>query len=422
MERALQFQTPEDRLRREGEVMTTEDTGLPACDLLCFSHLRWNFVFQRPQHLITRAARERRVFFFEEPVSTDGPPRLRLRQGEGGLITAVPELPRDLGEAAEIQIQRQMLDELLEAYDCRRYVTWHYTPMALRFTRHLKPVVAVYDCMDQLASFKGAPRAITILEQELFSRVDVAFTGGQSLFEAKRAMHRDVHAFPSSVDAAHFATARASLPEPHDQALLAKPRLGYAGVIDERLDLELVDAVATRRPGWQLILVGPVVKIDPATLPRRPNIHYLGGKSYDELPAYLASWDVAMMPFARNEATRYISPTKTPEYLAAGRRVVSTSIRDVVSPYGERALVAIADEPDAFVARVEEMLGTGEAADPGWLARVDAFLEGHSWDQTFTAMWRHVTKAAGARAAGGAITTVPQISRPTWRGAVGARG
>jgi UDP-galactopyranose mutase len=274
--------------------------------------------------------------------------------------------------------------------------------------------------MDQLASFKGAPRAITILEQELFSRVDVVFTGGHSLFEAKRAMHRNVQVFPSSVDVPHFATARASRAEPPDQALLLRPRLGYAGVIDERLDLELIDGVAARRPDWQLVLVGPVVKIDPATLPRRPNIHYLGGKSYAELPAYLAGWSVAMMPFARNEATRYISPTKTPEYLAAGRRVVSTSIRDVVSPYGERSLVAIADEPDAFVARVDEVMRE-EAADPGWLSRVDAFLQGLSWDHTFTAMWRHVAETAGARAAGGTIT-VPGGLRPTWRGAVGARG
>jgi UDP-galactopyranose mutase len=163
---------------------------------------------------------------------------------------------------------------------------------------------------------------MTDAERRLFEKADVVFTGGMSLYQAKRGKHRNIHAFPSSVDVAHFGSARQEQPEPPDQALLSHPRLGFFGVIDERLDLELLDRVSEARPDWQMVIVGPVVKIDPATLPRRANVHYLGGKSYTELPAYLSGWDVALLLFARNESTRFISPTKTPEYLAACRPVV----------------------------------------------------------------------------------------------------
>jgi UDP-galactopyranose mutase len=246
--------------------------------------------------------------------------------------------------------------------------------------------------MDQLSAFRGAPPELVQLERELLGRADVVFTGGHSLFEAKRDMHHNVHAFPSSVDVAHFAKGRILQVEPADQTKIGRPRLGFAGVIDERFDIPLVDAVSKARPDWQLVLLGPVVKIDPTTLPQRANLHYLGSKSYDSLPAYLSGWDVAIMPFARNESTRYISPTKTPEYLAAGRRVVSTSITDVVRPYGEQNLVAIADQPDEFIAAVEAALGSADDAGD-WAKRRDALLSTLSWDKTFYAMWKKVEQA-----------------------------
>jgi UDP-galactopyranose mutase len=201
-----------------------------------------------------------------------------------------------------------------------------------------------------------------------------------------------VHAFPSSVDVAHFATARRPLPDPADQAAIAHPRLGFFGVVDERMDLELLAAVADARPDWQLVIVGPVVKIDPASLPRRPNLHFLGGKLYTELPTYLANWDVALMPFARNESTRFISPTKTPEYLAAGKPVVSTSIRDVVRPYGDLGLVRIADTPEDFVRACEAALTEDRAT---WLPRVDSHLATMSWDNTWAGMKALLDAASG---------------------------
>ena len=207
----------------------------------------------------------------------------------------------------------------------------------------------IYDCMDELSAFKGADSQLPSLEKELFRCVDLVFTGGQSLYEAKCNQHGAVHAFPSSIDASHFGKARTAVPDPEDQSSIPHPRLGFFGVIDERFDSELLDQVAAKRPDWNFVMIGPVVKIDPDSLPKHTNIHYLGAKKYDELPDYLAGWDIALLLFARNESTRFISPTKTPEYLAAGKPVISTSIRDVVRPYGELKLVEIADTPDEFI-------------------------------------------------------------------------
>ena len=264
------------------------------------------------------------------------------------------------------------------------YVQWFYTPMALPLTEALpEPLSCVYDCMDELSAFKNAPKALLQREKQLMERADVVFTGGQALFEAKRTLHANIHPFPSSVDTAHFATARSPQAEPADQAHIPHPRLGFFGVIDERMDLSLLEAVARLRPDWQLVMIGPVVKIDESELPRLPNIHYLGGKSYAELPRYIAGWDVALMPFAKNESTRFISPTKTPEYLAAGRPVVSTSIRDVVRPYSVQGLAHIADTPIDFVAACEACLREPRER---LLRRADAFLSRMSWDKTWAAM------------------------------------
>ena len=349
-------------------------------DLICLSHLRWNFVFQRPQHLMTRCARDRRVFFVEEPVFLPGiSPRLRIEQGAVRVV--VPELPEGISDDDAIEAQRDLLERCIEAEQISEYVLWYYTPMALPFTDRLSPVAVVYDCMDELSAFKGAPAILRAREAELMRRAALVLTGGQSLFEAKRHQHSNIHPFPSSVDVAHFAQARRITTEPHDQASIPHPRLGFFGVIDERMDIELLDGVAAARPDWQLVMLGPIVKIDPASLPRRPNIHYLGSKKYEELPHYLAGWDVALLPFARNEATRFISPTKTPEYLAAGKPVVSTSIRDVIRPYGKQALVRIADDAAALV----QACTAAMAEDPvKRVTRADAFLRQTSWDGTWT--------------------------------------
>jgi len=366
-------------------------------DLVCFSHLRWDFVYQRPQHLLSRAARERRVFFIEEPVFGEGSLRIECSEKDSGVVVVVPHLPMGLSsDVATGAVLRGLLDRLFASHGIRHYILWYYTPMALSFSAHLQPLLTIYDCMDELAAFKGAPPSLCQFEQQLFHRADLVFTGGQSLYEAKRSQHNAVHAFPSSIDREHFARARQPLQEPEDQVDIPQPRLGFCGVIDERFDRELLAAIASLRPDWQFVMVGPVVKIAPESLPQRENIHYLGSKRYQQLPDYLASWDVALLLFARNEATRFISPTKTPEYLAAGKPVVSTSIKDVVRPYGEKGLVQIANRPEEFCEAIETLL-TGKYNHDEWLSRVDEFLSHSSWDRTWWSMSRLIDETMAAR-------------------------
>lgn len=353
-------------------------------DLVCFSHLRWDFVFQRPQHLLTRCARQREVLFIEEPTFGATNAQLDIQQRDG-VSVVVPRLPDGCSAEQAVALQRQLLDVLLARRTRSPLALWYYTPMALPFTRHLSPAVTVYDCMDELANFKGAPPILGQLERELLDRADLVFTGGHSLYEHKRPHHPRVYPFPSSVDVSHFAAARLQSQEPADQAAIAHPRLGFFGVIDERMNLELLAAVAEARPDWQLVMLGPVVKIDPASLPRMTNIHWLGSKSYPELPRYIAGWDVALLPFACNESTRFISPTKTPEYLAAGKPVVSTPIRDVIRPYGDKGLVSIAATPAEFIAAID---GALHESSPARQQQADAWLSHLSWDHTWTDMQR----------------------------------
>src|SRR5665647_125124 len=364
-----------------------------ATALLCFSHLRWDFVYQRPQHLMSRFARQSRVYYVEEPIYGASSPRLDLSRREDSLTVVVPWLPHGLTESARTAALAALTDELIAQESITSYAAWYYTPMAMPWTRHLAPVALAYDCMDELSLFRGAPAEMVERERELIDRADVVFTGGTSLYEAKRSRKSNVHCFPSSVDASHFRQAREAIEEPADQASIPRLRIGFAGVIDERMDIELLRTLATLRPDWHLVLIGPVVKIDPAQLPQLPNIHYLGAKPYAELPRYMAGWDVGMLPFALNESTRYISPTKTPEYLAAGLPVVSTPIRDVVAPYGLAELALIGMTGADFVDAVEILLARPSGELRKWLKRVDGFLSTMSWDRTFERMSALIAEA-----------------------------
>lgn len=350
-------------------------------DLICLSHLRWNFVRQRPQHLLSRFAKRQRVFFVEEPVVTDDPhPRLDIQPHESGVKVVVPHVPLSEWEAGNGEpVLHKLFDTLFIDQNIGEFFFWYYTPMAFEWTKHKEPLAIIYDCMDELSAFKDAPPQLIERERQIFEVADLVFTGGQSLFEAKRNQHERVFAFPSSIEVEHFAQARNTSEEPEDQKQIAHPRLGYIGVIDERLDVDLIGKVAALRPDWQFVMIGPVAKISGEDLPKAANIHYLGGKQYDELPAYLAGWDVALLPFALNESTKFISPTKTPEYLAAGLPVVSTPIKDVVRPYGEMGLVHIADTPEGFVQSCEEAMREEKVER---LRKTDEFLSKNSWDKT----------------------------------------
>ncbi|MEW6420234.1 MAG: glycosyltransferase family 1 protein [Deinococcota bacterium] len=350
---------------------------------------------------MTRAARTRRVYYIEEPIFTAGPDRLEVRRDPSGVVVVTPHLEAGRSSAESQAHTARLLAELVRREGLMEYDLWVYTPMELPITAGLTPRVIVYDCMDELANFKGAPPELRRREDLLFRQADLVFTGGYRLYEAKRERHPNVYPFPSSVDVAHFAQARMGLADPADQRDLPRPRLGFYGVIDERFDIDLVGELARRRSEWQFVLLGPVVKIDPASLPQGENLHYLGMKRYADLPSYLAHWDVALLPFARNEATEFISPTKTPEYLAAGVPVVSAGIRDVIRPYGERGLVRIADGVDAFEAACAQALAErGTPSGEARRERADSYLATLSWDRTWADMSALIEQAAERTVAG----------------------
>jgi UDP-galactopyranose mutase len=335
---------------------------------------------------MSRAAADQTVVFFEEPVfsGSGALPRLEVARQACGVIVAVPVLREGLAPEAQHAAQRQLLDQLLAGHPSRNLTLWYYTAMALRFTDHLRPVLCIYDCMDELSAFRFAPDGLVELERRLLERADLVFSGGRSLYRAKRSQHGNCHLFPSSVDFAHFSRARTETREPLDQREIPYPRVGFAGVVDERMDLALVAELAALRPDLQLIFIGPVVKVDPERLPRPPNIHWLGQRDYAALPDYFSGWDAAFMPFALNQATRFISPTKTPEFLAAGLAVCSTPIADVITPYGLLGLVEIATDAEGVAAKLDFLIARTDASE--WLARVDEHLRGMSWDDTWSRM------------------------------------
>jgi UDP-galactopyranose mutase len=360
------------------------DTPLKLKNLVCFSHLRWNFVYQRPQHLISRFTKCFRVFFIEEPFFNAPSDQLYVNVSDERVTVVVPHL-QDEHNRPDVHLRiQELLERFFQDENITNYLFWFYTPMALKFARDFSPSYIVYDCMDELSAFKGASPELKEMEQEMMNTADVVFTGGQSLYEAKKKSHPRTFLFPSSIDKSHFEQARTIKFDPPDQDSIPHPRIGYFGVIDERMDIDLLEKVASLRPNWNFIMIGPVVKIDPRTLPNFHNIHYLGGKSYGDLPKYLAGWDVAMIPFAHNESTRYVSPTKTPEYLAAGKPVVSTPIIDVIRPYGNKGLVRIAGTAEEFVRVTEEELHLADRTE--WLEKVDDFLSQSSWNKTWGEM------------------------------------
>jgi UDP-galactopyranose mutase len=371
--------------------VTTPVPRARRADLVVLSHLRWGSVYQRPHHLMSRASREGRVYWVEEPV-VGSAPGIGFEHVRDGLSVVVPVLPE--GHADGPETVARLLGEVLAAEDVDAPVLWYYTPLAQQWTRAIEPLAVVYDCMDELSGFAGAPPLLPILETKLLMLADLVFTGGRSLYEAKRNLARSVHLFPSSVDAEHFRVARQPIEDPADQRHIPRPRIGFAGVIDERMDRRLLADLAALRPDWSFVLVGPVMKIEDSVLPRGDNLHYLGQRPYEQLPAYLSGWDAGILPFALNDATRFISPTKVPEYLAAGLPVVSTPIRDVVRPYEQLRLARIGGSAAEFAAAIDEALREDRGTR---LAAADKFLARTSWDRTWREMSALVDEVVAPR-------------------------
>ena len=357
--------------------------------LIVFSHLRWGFVFQRPQHLLTRLAKDFRVFFIEEPVlDTTGNSWIGSAQQDSGVEVVTPHtaVTHPGFHDDQLAAMQPLIAEFVASRDIEAPFVWLYTPMALPLVAALHPRALIYDCMDDLASFRFAPPELVKREALLMKSADLVLTGGPSLYERRKDMHANIHCLPSAVDEQHFAPHRLVAFSKDAEAAaslhadLPSPRLGFFGVIDERLNLELVAGIADARPDWQLVMVGPVVKIDPATLPLRPNIRWLGMQSYEMLPYLQAQWDVCILPFALNEATRFISPTKTLEYLAGEKPVVSTPILDVVSLYGD--VVRISDDAAGFVTAVEAALADGVEEVALRRRRAAQLIAACTWDGT----------------------------------------
>lgn len=355
-------------------------------DFICLSHIRWNFVYQRPQHLLNRFAVNNRVFVIEEPVYEASSDYYEISKPNenANLWLVVLHVSKDTCPEKRNHTLKALVDSFMFSNKIKKYILWFYSPMALEYTEHLSPSLTVYDCMDELSAFKYPPAGIKEMEVCLLNRADIVFTGGHSLYRAKKHLHHNIHPFPSSIDKSHFQVARVFKEDLKDQASIPHPRFGFYGVIDERFDISLVDELATLRPDWHFVFIGPVTKIDPNRLPVKDNLHYLGSKNYKELPSYLSGWDVAILPFALNESTKYISPTKTPEYLAGGKPVISTSITDVVTPYGKQGLVHIADTAQEFIEAAEKIFNDKDKEE--WMRKVDAFLSNISWNKTWHRM------------------------------------
>jgi UDP-galactopyranose mutase len=355
--------------------------------IIVFSHLRWEFVYQRPQHLLSRLAEFHRVVFIEEPecVEPDEKEGWSFSRPVSNVLVCRPRTHCEAPGFHRDQLPQisRLVGELIKLEALEDYILWFYTPMAEPLADELKPLAVIYDCMDELSAFLHAPPQLIEREIALLQRADVVFTGGPSLYRAKRNRHPKVYCEPSSVDARHFGAAK-RIPEAADQRDLAYPRFGYFGVIDERIDLQLLESLAEAHPEWQIIMVGPVVKIDSATLPRNPNIRYFGQKHYKDLPSYLKGWDVCLLPFALNESTRHISPTKTLEYMAAGKQIVSTPITDVAEPYGD--IVYLGETSDEFIDACERALSATQEERAEVQAKMAQVLRKTSWNATAARM------------------------------------
>lgn len=358
--------------------------------VVCFSHLRWGFVWQRPQHLLTRFSRQRPVYLVEEPVQVDGEGQSHVVVTSNGgvtVLTPVLSAPEYHGTGFNPG-NNEAVRTLLSAYfpsvlSGPNVVAWYYSPMAFGAMPHeLEAAATIFDAMDELSNFRGAPAALKDQERRLMQTSDLVFAGGPSLYEARKSFHPRAYCFASGVDAHHFRAE--GIPLPKDMEHLSGPIIGFYGVIDERIDLELVAGIADIRPEWTILMIGPLAKIGESDLPRRANIHYPGMRTYEQLPAYLAGFDAAILPFAINDATRFISPTKTLEYLSGGKPVVSTAIKDVIDLYGN--VVKIATSPEGFVQAIEDLWAESPEQKGTRARHVEQTLKRHDWDTIASSM------------------------------------
>ena len=351
-------------------------------DMIVFCHLRWQFVYQRPQHIISRMAKEFKVLLIEEPIGFNDE-----EENSAQINIITPHLHVLQPKVRSIEAIAKILPKYIS--NQKVPIGWFYSASFSPLLQELQFETVIYDCMDELSLFKGAPQQLIDQEKFLLSNADIVFTGGKSLYESKKVMHNKVYCFPSSVDERHFAKALNGIAIPEDIANIKSPIIGYFGVIDERIDLDLIGESAQKMPDVSFVMIGPLAKIDDADLPKSENIHYLGMKTYNELPGYLKAFDIAMMPFALNDATKFISPTKTLEYMAAGKPIISTKIKDVVRDYEN--CVKLVETSDDFCKAVSEIAKTDLTAIRNSYGNI---LKNTSWDTTAAKMNTIIKKFA----------------------------
>jgi glycosyltransferase involved in cell wall biosynthesis len=390
--------TSSDRNRTNQQPLKTSSAGEECYPILVHSHLRWDWVWQRPQQFLSRLSQRHPVLFVEEPLATPGlksaTAELRDVPGLPNLTVLRTEFPPELlldREAVDAEQHRLVTSKLAGPLGrtFRRPVQWFYDPMAVvPFAGQMNERAVVYDCMDQLSQFRGAPAELIKRERALLAVADVVFAGGPKIHGAKRLLNKNCHSYGCGVDVQNFGKARlpetAILPELEK---LPRPTLGYFGVVDERMDYELLGMMADAHPEWSIAIVGPWTKVDPAAFPQRSNLHWLGGRDYEQLPGFVKGLDVCLMPFARNEATEFINPTKALEYMATGRPIVSTAIEDVILQFSE--VVDVAHSRAEFISACERALakpnvgaierGLELAGRNSWEAIVER-LKGHIED------------------------------------------
>jgi len=349
--------------------VVTENASNSKYDMVVFCHLRWDFVYQRPQHIISRMAKDMKILMIEEPWHRPEEKESRLTVVNENLHILQPNVT-----------SIEEIETVLPQYFTSKKVNvgWFYSASFVPLLNKFEFNTVVYDCMDELTLFKGAPEKLIEQEKYLMSNADIVFTGGKSLYESKSQHHSNVHCFPSSVDQKHFEKALNGVSIPEDLIKIQGPIVGYFGVIDERVDYNLIEQIAIFKPDVSFVMLGPLAKVHEDELPKQENIHYLGMKDYADLPAYLKGFNIAMMPFALNDATKYISPTKTLEYMAAGKPIISTAIKDVVRDY--KSCVKIVATAEEFAQAIDEILM--DSPDVFMNYEYAEILKNTSWDAT----------------------------------------
>jgi UDP-galactopyranose mutase len=363
---------------------TTLNIDLMGIDLICFSDLSWNTDFKRAEQLMTKFAKQQRVFFLEDLVEVETEhPFLLGNTLSGGVKIYIPHLPIGLPKNKIDETIKFLLDELIAKENIINFISWYYNPMALAYSQHLKAKCIIYDCIKEVSLIKNPDAELMKLESDLLKNADLVFTDGITLYEQKKNKSSNIYTIISSIDREHFAKCT-STPDPIDQAGIPHPRLGYYGVINNQLDLDLLSSIADNLCEWQFIILATEDIFEMENSPKQSNVHFLGKKQYKDLPCYLSGWDVVMLPFAKNETTKFLSPTITSESLAAGKPIVSTSIKCVVHPFGEQGLVYLADNSESFAENAKIAYISKENLD--WKMKADHFLNENSWENTWKKM------------------------------------